>query len=216
MVVPGAALSRAEVRLTYGLCFVGLERERKDAEERQALLVHSKAELEGLVAQGRDGFADYRRRIQEVLRKEEEELKDSLAALVSSLVLEETSMKMALVGINRTGLRSSVLLSSPRTDQNANGKPFLPSLIEGTIPLPGLARQLIFRRSLPGSAINCYHFRGSRRQGLLAVPAVAPDSLKPSQPTVLIQLPGGDWFICSVLPSLSLNQAARKPDASAM
>ncbi len=55
--------------MTSGLCFVGPERERKDAEERQALVVHSKAELEGLVAQGRDGFADYRRRIQEVCER---------------------------------------------------------------------------------------------------------------------------------------------------
>jgi hypothetical protein len=94
---------------------VGLERERKEAEERQALLVHSKAELESLVAQDRDLFADYRRRIRDVLRKEDEELKDSLAALVSSLLLEETSIKIALVSINRTGLRSSVLLSSPRS-----------------------------------------------------------------------------------------------------
>jgi hypothetical protein len=67
-----------------------------------------------LAAQDRDLFADYRRRIREVLRKQGEELKDSLAALVSSLLLEETSIKIALISINRTGLRSSVLLSSPR------------------------------------------------------------------------------------------------------
>jgi site-specific DNA recombinase len=92
---------------------VGLERERTEAEERRALLVHSKEELERLVPQDRDLFADYRRRIQEVLRKEGDELQTSLAALVSSLVLEERSIKIALVSVNRTGLRSSVLVSSP-------------------------------------------------------------------------------------------------------
>jgi hypothetical protein len=57
-----------------------LERERKEAAERRALLLHSKRELEGLVAQDWDLFADYRRRIRNVLRKEDEELKNSLAA----------------------------------------------------------------------------------------------------------------------------------------
>ena len=60
-----------------------------------------------------DLFSDYRRRIREVLRKEDEQPKDSLAALVSSLLLEEASIRIAPVGINRTGLHSSVLLSSP-------------------------------------------------------------------------------------------------------
>ena len=52
------------------------------------------------MAQDRDLFADYWRRIRDVLRKQGEELKSNLAALVSCLVLEETSIEIALVGIN--------------------------------------------------------------------------------------------------------------------
>jgi nicotinic acid mononucleotide adenylyltransferase len=50
-----------------------------------------------------------------VLNREgqENELKSSLPALVSSSTKEETSIKIALAGINRTGLRSSVFVSAP-------------------------------------------------------------------------------------------------------
>ena len=40
--------------------------------------------------------------------------------------------------MNRTGLRSSVLVLSPQVIQQTNGRPGLPALSEGTIPLPGL------------------------------------------------------------------------------
>jgi hypothetical protein len=78
------------------------------------------AELESLVAIDRDLCDEYRRRIQEALRKRENELKPSLAALVSFLVLEETSIKITLVCIHRAGLRSSVLVSSPPPGRTSN------------------------------------------------------------------------------------------------
>ena len=68
--------------------------------------LHSKEELGALVTKDRDLFADYWRRIQEVLRKEGGEQKTALAALVSSL--EGTSIRIALIGANRTGLRSTL------------------------------------------------------------------------------------------------------------
>jgi hypothetical protein len=101
------------VRASIEQSIVGLERERKEAEERQALVNHSISELEELIADDGDLFACYRGRIVDPLRKGENELKSGLAELVSSLVLKETSIKIALAGVNRTGLRSSVFVPAP-------------------------------------------------------------------------------------------------------
>jgi hypothetical protein len=101
------------VRESIEQSVVGLERERREAEEWRALLIHSRVELETLVAEDRDLCSDYRRRIQEVLNGGEDRVKSNLAALVSSLVLEETSIRIALAGVNRTGLRSRVFVLAP-------------------------------------------------------------------------------------------------------
>jgi len=77
--------------------------------------LHSKEELGALVTKDRDLFSDCWRRIQEVLRKEGGEQETALAALVSSL--EETSIKIALIGAIRTGLRST-LFDLRRKDSN--------------------------------------------------------------------------------------------------
>jgi hypothetical protein len=57
-----------------------------------------------------------------VLNREgqENELKSSLPALVSSLVLEETSIKIALAGINHPGLCSNVFVSAPPIGRTSN------------------------------------------------------------------------------------------------
>jgi phage shock protein A len=101
------------VRESIEQSVVGLERERREAEEWRALLIHSQAELETLVAEDRDLCSDYRRRIQEVLSGGEDRVKSNLAALVSSLVVEETSIETALVGVNHPGLRSTVFVLAP-------------------------------------------------------------------------------------------------------
>jgi hypothetical protein len=67
--------------------------------------------LEGLASDATDMFFEYRSRIQDLLRNDETDLKSGLAALVTSLVLEETSIKTALAGVNRIGLSSSVFAS---------------------------------------------------------------------------------------------------------
>jgi hypothetical protein len=113
--------TRAEaVRVSIEKSIVSLGEDRKETEQRRALVNHSVAELESLVAIDRDLCDEYRRRIQEALRKRENELKPSLAALVSFLVLEETSIKITLVCIHRAGLHSSVLVSSPPPGQTSN------------------------------------------------------------------------------------------------
>jgi len=113
--------TRAEaVRVSIEKSIVSPGEDRKETEQRRALVNHSVAELESLVAIDRDLYDEYRRRIQEALRKRENELKPSLAALVSFLVLEETSIKITLVCIHRAGLRSSVLVSSPPPGRTSN------------------------------------------------------------------------------------------------
>ena len=49
-----------------------------------------------LLVDDTDLVLEYRRRIQDLLRNDQNELKSCLRALVSSLVLEETSIKIAL------------------------------------------------------------------------------------------------------------------------
>ena len=62
--------TRAEaVRVSIEKSIVSLGEDRKETEQRRALVNHSVAELESLVAIDRDLCDEYRRRIQEALRK---------------------------------------------------------------------------------------------------------------------------------------------------
>jgi site-specific DNA recombinase len=128
----------AGVRESIEKSIVGLEEERKEMEGRRALVDHSIAELEGFFSGDRSLFADYRSRIQEVLKKYEDERKTGLAGLISSLLLQEGGIKIALSSVNQKALRSTAFVSAPPDKRRANGRPALPALIEATIPLPGL------------------------------------------------------------------------------
>ena len=63
------------------------------------------------------------------------ERKTGLQSLLSVLVIEAAAIKIALAGVNHSGLHSCVFVSSPRSKQHANNRM---ALIEDTIPLPPL------------------------------------------------------------------------------
>jgi hypothetical protein len=75
------------VRATMQESIVGLEEQRREAEERRAFVNHSISELGELVAEDADLFVKYCSRVQDLLRKDESSLKSGLVALVSSLLL---------------------------------------------------------------------------------------------------------------------------------
>jgi len=103
----------AVVRESIEKSIVGLEEERKEAEGRRALVGPTIAELEGLRYRDKILFAAHQSRIQEVLCKHEDERKTALAGLITSLLLEEGGIKIALSGVNQKALRSSVLVFAP-------------------------------------------------------------------------------------------------------
>jgi len=70
-----------------------------------------------------------------VLDQSIEGRRKGLQRLLSSLVTEAAAIKIALGGVNHSGLCSCVFVSAPRSKQHANGNV---ALIEGTIPLPPL------------------------------------------------------------------------------
>jgi site-specific DNA recombinase len=109
-------LTRAKaerVRESIEQSIVGLEEARKETEGRHALLAGSIAELDGLVSKDKSLFAEYRDRIQAVLKKTEIEQKAAFADLVASLLLQEGGIKIALSSVNQKALRSSVLVFAP-------------------------------------------------------------------------------------------------------
>ncbi len=90
-------LTRAKselVRESIEKSIVALEEERKDTAGRQALIDHSVTDLEGLVSKDKSLFSEYRGRIQQVLKKPEDEKKPALAGLIASLLLQDGGIKI--------------------------------------------------------------------------------------------------------------------------
>jgi site-specific DNA recombinase len=109
-------LTRAKVervRESIEKSIVGLEEARKDIEGRRTLVCQSIAELESLISKDKSLFSEYRDRIQEALKKPEDERKTGLAGLIASLLLQEEGIKTALSSVNQKALRSSVLVFAP-------------------------------------------------------------------------------------------------------
>ncbi len=109
-------LTRAKaerVRESIEKSIVLLEEARKEIEGRRALIDQSITDLEALFSNDKSIFAEYRSRIQEMLKKPEDEKKPALAALISSLLLQEGGIKIALSSVNRKALRSSVFVFAP-------------------------------------------------------------------------------------------------------
>jgi site-specific DNA recombinase len=103
----------ATVRESIEKSIVGLEEERKETEGRRALIEQSIADLEDAASTSKNLFAEYRGRIQDVLKKPKDEEKQALASLISSLLLHEAGLKIALSSVTQKALRSSMLVSAP-------------------------------------------------------------------------------------------------------
>jgi hypothetical protein len=101
------------VRESVEQSIVELEEARKDMEGRHALLAGSIAELEGLICKDRTFFSEYQDRIQAVLKKTDAEQKAAFADLVTSLLMQEEGIKIALSSVNQRALCSSVLVFAP-------------------------------------------------------------------------------------------------------
>ena len=109
-------LTRAKaerVRESIEKSIVSLEEERKETEERRALVGQSIAEIESLVSKDKSLFSEYRGRIQGVLKKSKDEKKPALAALIASLLLQEGGIKIALSSVNQKALRSTAFVFAP-------------------------------------------------------------------------------------------------------
>ncbi len=109
-------LTRAKaerVRESIEKSIVLLEEARKEIEGRRALIEQSVTDLEALFSNDKSIFAEYRSRIQEMLKKPEDENKPALAALIASLLLEEGGIKIALSGVTQKVPRSSVFVLAP-------------------------------------------------------------------------------------------------------
>ena len=106
--------TRAEpVRESIEQSIIALERERKEAQERTALVNHTISEIESIIAEDGDLYADYRKRIQEALVSAESGQKMVPQGLIASLLLQEGGVKIALSSITRKAPCSSVFVPSP-------------------------------------------------------------------------------------------------------
>lgn len=101
------------LRASLEKSIVGLEERGKEAEERMALVNHTISELETLVSESGNLFSEYRARIQDVLGKEGNEQKIALKSLLSSLILEEKHIKIALCSVHHRGPISAVSALAP-------------------------------------------------------------------------------------------------------
>ncbi len=106
--------ARAEaVRDSIEKSIIRLQEKAKETEERLALVHHSISELENLIFETGNLYSRCRSRIQEVLEKAGNELKTGLKSLLSSQILEEKGIKVALAGVTQKGPISAVSRLAP-------------------------------------------------------------------------------------------------------
>ena len=131
--------TRAEaVRDSIEKSITDIGQRQKEIDEKRLFADHAARELGSILENDADLFTAYSRQIQKVLDGPAEGLKAGLHGLIASLLLMDTEIKLALSGGPLREPVRAVLVPSPRVEQNANQKPDLPSLIEGSIPLLGL------------------------------------------------------------------------------
>ncbi|MFW6138460.1 MAG: hypothetical protein ACOC7U_04725, partial [Spirochaetota bacterium] len=92
---------------------IELEQARKEGEEKQLSVYHTISELENLVSKNESLFGEYSRWIHNVLKKPVNLQKKALKELISSLILRETQIKVALSGVNLKEPVRIVFASSP-------------------------------------------------------------------------------------------------------
>ncbi len=100
---------------------------RRKAEEKTAYVNHAISNIENVVKNDADLFSGYRKRIRDVLELVEkpaekdgkngansvETVKNQVKTVISSLVIGEKDIKIALSGVNHSGPVSKVFAPSP-------------------------------------------------------------------------------------------------------
>jgi hypothetical protein len=97
-----------------------LEQGRKENEEKRLSVYAAILELENLTSKNESLFDEYRSWIHSVMKKPANLQKKRLKELISSLILQETQIKVALSGVNLKEPISAVFASSPRSGQQTS------------------------------------------------------------------------------------------------
>jgi len=121
------------VKDTIEKSIVKLDQEKKEVEAKQLYIKHEIEALKELLADGKDLFREYSDVIKNALNNSFADLKGKLRDIISYIRIDNENIKIALSGVNRKALSSSVFVSAPGEKQKAN--PNL-SLILDKIPLP--------------------------------------------------------------------------------
>ena len=101
------------VRDSIEKSIIELEQGRKENDEKRLSVYASISELENLTSKNESLFGEYRSWIHSVMKKPANLQKKGLKELISSLILQETQIKVALSGVNLKEPISAVFASSP-------------------------------------------------------------------------------------------------------
>jgi len=109
--------SSSVVRDSIEKSIVELEERRKEDEEKRLCVNQSILELENLISKNESLFGEYSNWIHRVMEKPSNLQKDGLKELISSLILQETHIKVALSGVNLKEPVRVVFASSPPVER---------------------------------------------------------------------------------------------------
>jgi DNA invertase Pin-like site-specific DNA recombinase len=101
------------VRESIEKSIIDLGRRKQELDEKQALVIESIREMESLIENEDDQFTRYSQWIRKVLDQSGEALKLGIQGLISSLLLMDTEMKLALSGVPLREPVRLLLVSSP-------------------------------------------------------------------------------------------------------
>ncbi|MCX7038121.1 MAG: hypothetical protein NT005_03160 [Spirochaetes bacterium] len=87
------------VRESIEKSIIDLRQRKKELEEKQALVIESTRQMESILENESDLLTSYSRWIRKVLDRSGEALKLGIQGLISSLLLMDTEMKLALSGV---------------------------------------------------------------------------------------------------------------------
>ena len=100
------------VKDTIEKSIVKLNEASKDLEAKRLYIEYEIEELKKLLADDQNLFTEYSHRIKEVLGTGSVDLKEELKSIISYIRLDEKVIKIALSGVNRKALSSSVFSSA--------------------------------------------------------------------------------------------------------
>ena len=101
------------VRDSIEKSIIELEQGRKENDEKRLVIHHTILELENLTSKNESLFGDYSGWIHGVIKKPTNLQKKGLKELISSLILQDTQIKVALSGVNLKEPVRVVFASSP-------------------------------------------------------------------------------------------------------